>query len=137
MRPHHNAHMTRTAATRWLWGALFAALPVPFYVGAGGLEPPLGVAFLAALGGGIWWAEGSGGTTAPLAGLALAQALLWVPATLAIAACAARALCAHLPRRAGWAVGALCAALGIAACFPIYDTPLSSQPRSNWLELFE
>lgn len=130
--------MTRRTATRWLWALLFAALPVPFYVGAGGIEPPLGVAFLAALGAGIWWTEGSGGTTAPLAGLALAQALFWTLATGAIALCTTRALFARLPRRAGWAVGAICAALAVAALFPIYDTPLSSQrPRSNWLQLFE
>jgi hypothetical protein len=130
--------VTRRTATRWLWALLFAALPVPFYVGAGGLEPPLGVAFLAALGAGIWWTEGSGGTTASLAALALAQALFWLLATGALAGCLSRALFALLPRRAGWAVGALCAGLALAALFPIYATPLSSQrPRSNWLQLFE
>jgi len=136
--PAENARVTRRTASAWLWAALFTALPVPFYVGAGGVEPPLGVAFLAALGTGIWWTEGSGGTTASLAGLALVQAVFWGFASWGLALCLCRGLFRFLPRRAGLAAGAICAALWLAALFPIYDTPLSSQrPRSNVLQLFE
>ena len=129
--------MSRRAAVCLLWAVFFAALPVPFYMGASGLEPPLGVVFLAGLAGGIWWSEGSGGTTALFAGLALAQALLYTAAAGLGAACVVRALWSLAPRRATWVVALLCGALATAALFPIYDTPLSSsRPRSSLLGLF-
>jgi len=129
--------MSRRSAVYLLWAVFFAALPVPFYMGASGCEPPLGVAFLAALAGGVWWTEGSGGNTALFAGLALGQALLYTLLVGLAAALAARALFALFPRRAPWAVGLLCAALLCAALFPIYDTPLSSsRARSSALQLF-
>jgi hypothetical protein len=105
--------------------------------GASGFEPPLGLTFLAALAGGIWWTEGSGGNTGLFAGLALGQALVYTLLAGAAAAAIARLLWALFPRRAAWAAGLLSAALLGAALFPIYDTPLSSsRPRSNALQLF-
>jgi hypothetical protein len=129
--------MSRRSAVCLLWAVFFAVLPVPFYMGASGLEPPLGVTFLAVLAGGIWLAEGSGGTTGLFAGLAVAQALLYTLAAGLFAVCAARALWRLSPRRAPWAAALIAGALLGASLFPIYDTPLSSsRPRSNLLGLF-
>jgi hypothetical protein len=129
--------MSRRKAVILLWVVLFAALPVPFYMGASGLEPPLGVAFLAVLAGGIWLAEGGAGTTALFAGLAIVQALVYALLTGLLARWLARLLFAWAPRRAPWGVAVLCAGLLAAALFPIYDTPLSSsRPRSSVLQLF-
>lgn len=130
--------MSRGTAVVLLWAVLFVALPVPFYMGASGMEPPLGVAFLAGLAGGIWWTEGGAGTTALFAGLALGQALGYALLTGLLAAASVRLAFAWAPRRAPWGVALLCAALLVAALFPIYDTPLSSRrERSSVLELFD
>ena len=103
--------VSRRVAVYLLWAVFFATLPLPFYMGASGVEPPLGVSFLAALAGGIWLAEGNGGTTGMFAGLALAQAVLYTLLAGLAAALAARLIWAVLPRRAPLAVGLLCAVL--------------------------
>jgi hypothetical protein len=129
--------MSRRSAVVLVWAVLFAALPVPFYMGASGFEPPLGIAFLAGLAGGIWCSEGGAGTTSLFAGLAIAQALAYLLLTGLVAQGVARLLFAWAPRRAHWGVAVLCAGLVGAALFPIYDTPLSSsRARSNVLQLF-
>jgi hypothetical protein len=129
--------MSRRSAVYLLWAVFFAAVPVPFYMGASGFEPPLGVAFLAGLAGGILWTEGGGGNTGQFAGLVLGQAVLYTLLAGLAAAGVARLLWSLFPRRAPWAVGLISAALLCAALFPIYDTPLSSsRPRSNALQLF-
>ena len=129
--------MSRRGAVYLLWAVFFAVVPVPFYMGASGFEPPLGVAFLAALASGIWWTEGSGGNTGLFTELAVGQALLYTLLAGLGAAPIARLLWALFPRRAAWAAGLLCAALLCASLFPIYDTPLSSsRPRSSALQLF-
>lgn len=129
--------MSRRSAVGLLWAVFFATLPVPFYMGASGLEPPLGVVFLAGLAGGIWITEGSGGTTGMFAGLALAQAVVYTLLAGLAAAFAAGLLWRIFPRRAGWAVGLVSVVLLCAALFPIYETPFSSsRPRSSLLQLF-
>jgi hypothetical protein len=129
--------MSRRSATALLWGVAFATLPVPFYVGASGCEPPLGLAFLAVLAGGVLWTEGGPGTTGMFAWLAIGQALASALVTGLVALLTARALFALVPRRAPLVVWLVCGALLAASLFPIYDTPLSSHgPRSSLLGLF-
>jgi hypothetical protein len=130
--------MSRSAARWLLWLVLLITLPVPFFMGAQGLVPPIRVLFLAGIAAGMLLTEGAQGTAGMFAGLGVAQALIVVLLTLGLAALLARLIHRWLPQRLRTPVVILIAVslLGVSL-MPIYDTPLSSsRMRSSVLQAF-
>ena len=130
--------MTRRAAGWLLWIVAVATLPVPFYLGEPELAPVLRLAFLSGLMGAVLVAEG-GGTLAALAGLGIAQTLLYAAAFRLVTALLARGLDRlRAPAARGAVVAVIAIALFAVSLTEIYDTPLSStRPRSNLAQIFE
>jgi len=125
--------------TRWLlFAAALLAAPIPFYLGEPELAPLLRLAFLSALVTSVFAVEG-GATAGALAGIALAQVVVWGGLLFLAAAGVTRGLARIATDRAR---AAMTAALAIgllgASLSDIYDTPLSStRARSNLFHLFE
>ncbi len=132
------ASVSRSASKWLLWAALLLSLPLPFYMGAQGLVPPVRALFLAGIATGMLLTEGAHGTSGIFAGLGLAQGLAALLLSLGLAALLARLAWRLAPARARTPVvlALACAMLG-AALLPIYDTPLSSsRARSSLLQAF-
>ena len=130
--------MSRAAAKWLLWGVFLITLPVPFFMGAQGLVPPIRVLFLAGIASGMLITEGTQGTAASFAAMGVAQAAIVLVLTFGLAVLVARLIHRILPQRLRTPVVIVIAAglLG-AALTPIYDTPLSSsRMRSSVLQAF-
>jgi hypothetical protein len=130
--------VTRRTAGRLLWIVTLLTLPVPFYLGEPELAPVVRLAFLSALMSAVLVAEG-GGTLGVLAGLGIAQTLLYAVVFRLVAAWVARGLDRLPAPRARSAVVVIVAIVLFAVSLAeIYDTPLSStRPRSNLTHIFE
>lgn len=126
--------MSKRNARRLLFATALLALPVPYYLGEPELAPVLRLAFLTGIVASVFAAEG-GGVTALLAGLGLAQLLLWSGLLFAAAAAIAQVG----STRARTAIAALlCLSLLAASLTDRYTTPLSStRARSNVLQIFQ
>jgi hypothetical protein len=129
-----------TRATRWvLWIALFATLPVPFFVTAPGFAPTLRIAFLALLLGAVYVSDGGPGVTAMMTVFPVVQtvvygALLYLLARL-VAGLVERVASPRF--RPLLALGLVAVLVG-ASFFEIYRTPHSSGgPYSNLVHLLE
>lgn len=130
--------MPHASARRWLWVALLATAPVPYYLGSLEWAPVLRLAFLTLLFGAVMAAEG-GGTVIMIFALGLVQALVYTALFRLGADLGARAVAriAAPPLRTA-AVGTALLLLFTSSLLPIYDTPLSSaRARSTLWQLFE
>src|SRR5258705_3935672 len=98
--------MSAAATRRISFEALLLLLPVPFFAAAVEIAPLLRLAFLAAVLGAIVVADGAAGAGGLLAGLLLAQGLLYVGLLWGAAWLAARGLAGAAPRLRAGIVGA-------------------------------
>jgi len=126
----------RTA--RWLlFGALAAALPLPYLLAEPELAPLLRLAFLTAVMLALLAADGLGGTTPLFAALLLPQLLVGAALLWLLAGLAARALGRARPRGRAAAVALAGAALLALSLAGVYRTPHSSRgPTATLLGLF-
>ena len=130
--------MSRPAARRWLWLAMLATMPVPFFLGEIEWAPVLRLAFLSSLFWLVLIAEG-GRTVILFATLGLVQMVLYTSLFFLAASLAARAFARiqEPPLRIA-AVGTAMFLLVASSLLPIYETPLSSsRMHSNLWHLFE
>ncbi len=117
-----------------LWLALVGALPVPIVLLGPGAVPPAALFELGAAGLAIAAFESARGTVLPVAGIFLAQALvyagaLWIAAGLLLRAAGPRARSLAIVLAAGLVV--------VAALVPIYRSPYhATQFRVGLLDVY-
>jgi hypothetical protein len=130
--------MSTRAARTALFMALALFLPLPFFAASVELAPLGRLTLLAGVLLAIVVEDGLAGTAGILAGLLVAQGLLYAALLWGVAGFAARALAGAGPRRRLGLVGAVVALLVAIACLPVYRTPLSSRRAvSTWLGLLD
>ena len=130
--------MSTDAARKILFAALALLLPLPFFAASVELAPLLRLGLLTAVLGAIVVEDGTAGTGGVLAGLLLAQGLVYAALLWWLAHLAARALARAAPRLRAAILGVAVALLVGLASLPVYRTPLSSRSATaNWLGLFD
>jgi hypothetical protein len=122
-------------ALRWLlWGAALVALPVPLLGIGSARVPPLQHFELGGLALAFTLFERAQGVGPSLAGLFLAQGIVWALVLWLAAALLARALTRLPPLlRTRVALFAVVLGLALAIALPIYHTPYSSRSAHSTL----